>query len=250
VIWNLYRKELRTYFSSPLTYVMAGVFCLASGFIFFISLGNYATQLAAAGPGGVSKMQFKEVIFQVFTNLNFLYLIYTPIFTMRLIAEERKNNTIELLFSSPISDYQIILGKYFASFTLNLTILALSLIYPIVLSYSGLEDLSFFRASYIALTFNILSYTALGLLASTVTKNQVLAAFIAVFLCMFLWILTWASHATSNFYLVEFFRYAGILFHYDYMRNGIVHFYSLMYYASVVFFSLFLTKKALDARNW
>ncbi len=250
MIFTLYKKEIKTYFSSPMAYVMTGFFSLICGWIFFNSIARYILQLNNAGPVGAQDIQFGPVVFQIFGNMNMIFLLFIPIITMRLLAEEKKLKTIELLYSAPLSDWQIIISKYLSGVSVVLFMLSSTLMFPIVLYFSGLNDFSFFIAGYLATILNIAIYVAIGVMASSMTENQMISIILAVVISFGLWLITWASHITQNFFLVEFFRYIGLSVHFDMIRNGILELYHLGYYFCGIFLCLFVTRKVLDSRNW
>ncbi len=250
MIWTLYKKEMKSYLLSPLAYVLTGLFSLICGWVFFSSVAKYVSEINAAGPMGAENIKFHSTIIEVFYALNILFVLVVPLITMRLISQEKKNHTLELLFAAPISDWQILIAKYFSALSMTLLILVTSLVFPIVLYFSGLEDFSFFWSGYLSLFLNLSAYCAIGLLGSSLSKNQLIAVFISGSMILFLYLIAGASNITSNYYFVELFRYLGITLHFDYIRNGILHLHSLFYFLSVILMSLLVTKKILNSRNW
>src|SRR5690606_490971 len=108
-----------------------------------------------------------------FGNINFLFLFVAPIMTMRLFAEEKRDHTLELYYASPLKDYQLVLGKYFASLVMGLFLLSTTLVFPYIMSTARLEDFSFVYCGYLGLVLNMSCYFAIGLFASSVTSNQI-----------------------------------------------------------------------------
>ncbi len=246
----LYKKEIKSYFASPLAYVVSALFAITCGWIFFNSIARYILDLNNAGPMGAQNIKFGPVVFQIFGNINLLLLFFVPILTMRLISEEKKLRTIDLLYSAPLSDWSLILSKYFAALTVIVFMLSTTLMFPLVLTFSGLEDYSYFISGYLGVFLNITLYTAIGLMCSSFSENQIICVVVSLVLSFFLWLITWASHTTENFYLVELYRYIGISVHFDMIRNGILELYHFFYYLNALFLCLLVTKKVLESRNW
>ncbi|MDP7634600.1 MAG: ABC transporter permease subunit, partial [Candidatus Latescibacteria bacterium] len=146
-LWAIYTKELRSYFVSPVAYVIAGVFLFLSGYLFRNILMQFNfwciqfSQRAQFMQGGMPNLNLNEmVVTQFFGVMDFIWLLVVPMLTMRLLAEEKKNGTMELLMTSPISTVEILLGKFLACLTLYMTIVALTLVYCGILELYGDPD--------------------------------------------------------------------------------------------------------------
>jgi ABC-2 type transport system permease protein len=250
MIWVLVKKELRTYFKSPLAYILAGIFSIITGWIFFNALAKYVASLQAVGPGGADQIKSATIMFTLFGSMNMLLIFICAMVTMRLFSEEKKQNTIEVLFSAPLSDWQILLGKFISSFLVVFFILSLTFIFPIIMYLSGMKDLSYVYSGYLGISMNILVYITVGILASSLTDNQLVAGILAIALSFFGFMVTWFANITPNYYLVEMFRYLGLTVHFDYVVHGILSTSTIVYYMSFIFFGLLMTKKSLESRNW
>lgn len=247
----LLRKELSHYFKSPLIYVITGLFSLIIGWTFFNLLANYVESLQNVPEnlgGQISIVQ--TVLFRYFGNMNFLFLFICPLISMRLIAEEKKNHSIEFLLTAPISNFQIVISKFISSVVIILFMLLPTFIFPIVLSTSGLKEYGYLFSGYLGVFLTASSFLSLGLLASSLTENQIIAALLTSIMILFGWMISWASQSTQNLILVEIYKYTGMVDHFDNLVRGMIQTSDLVYFLSLIGFPLFLTTKVLDSRNW
>jgi len=246
----IFKKEFKTFFSSPLAYVLSALFILVTGYIFFNLLVNYVETIQNL-PAQNGKPSFNEAVtIKLFANMNFILLFITPLITMRLVAEEKKQRSIQLLFSAPLKESEIILGKFISSFSVVLFMMALTLIFPIILYSTGMFDGGYILSGYIGVLLNVLCYLSIGIFASTLTENQIIAALLTFVFIMFSWIIAWLSQNTSQFILVEIFNYLSIVYHFENMLKGLIETKDLVYYFSFVFLFLFMSQKSLEQRNW
>lgn len=243
--------DLKRYYKSSLFYIITALFSLIVGWGFFNLLVNYVEHTQNLPESVVGQVTFVQaVVFRLFGNINFVLLFLTPLISMRLIAEEKKQKSLEFLLTAPVTNTQIVLGKYLASLVIVLSILATTFIFPIILKLSGMNEVGNIVSGYLGVTFNSALYLALGILASSLTENQIVAAIMAVISVLFLWMISMASMSTSNFYLAELYRYLGLVDHFDALVRGLFRLSDVMYFVSFIFFSLFATVKVMDARNW
>ncbi|MBL7663939.1 MAG: hypothetical protein JNM93_02310 [Bacteriovoracaceae bacterium] len=247
---TIFFNELKRYFYSPVAYVISAVFSITVGWMFFNSIIQYIAQIQAIGPGGEGQISFDNIIFSLFGNVNFLLLFIIPLLTMGLISTEKKYKSIFVLYSAPIDDWEIILGKYFAAVFVALFMICLTFIFPVILHFAGLSDKSFFFSGYLALFFNILLYTSLGVLGSCLSENQMVSGLISFAMIMATWMLSWVTQITANYYFVELFHYIGLSLHFESVAKGILNYSDLAYYFSGTFFALLVSRKILNARNW
>ena len=244
-------RELKSFFKSPLAYVIAGIFALTMGWIFFNLLVEYVDKLQNLPGSQDGQWGFiNAVVLKLFGNINFMFLFLSPIITMRLFAEDKRENTIDLYYAAPISDYQIVLGKYLAAVLMGIFLLATTLIFPFVFQSAHFENFSFIYTGYLGLVLNIFCYFSVGLFASSLTNNQIIAALVSFVMIMALWILNWAAQVTSNYILVEIFQYISLVSHFEMLAKGKVNTSDFIYYFSFVTFFIFSTKKVIESRNW
>lgn len=246
------KKEMKSFFYSPLAYVLAGLFSLTMGWIFFNLLYGFVENIQALPKGADSgELQFvNHVVIKFFGNLNFILLMVCPIITMRLFAEEKQNQSIDLYYSSPISDWQIVTGKFLAAFCMGLFVVSTSFVFPLIMFMVGVDDYSFAINGYIGLILNLACYAAVGIFASASTKSQVIAALFSFVLIMGFWLISWVVQLSSNYFLVEILKQATMVSHYESLVKGMIGTHNLVYYFTFVGFWLYLTKKTIEARTW
>jgi ABC-2 type transport system permease protein len=230
------RKELRTYFVSPVAYVVIAAYLVMSGVFFAI--------LVLAQPGSV-----EASLSIVFSNVAVVLLLVAPALTMRLVAEEQRSGTIELLLTAPIQDWEIIVGKYLASVALFLIPVALTLIYPFVILHYGTPDIGPMIGGYVGLVLFGAAFLAVGMLATSLTQNQVVAALVAVAILLGLWLIG-AFASSTRAPVSTVLNYLSIITHYNEFSRGLIDTRDVVYYLSVIVISLFLSVRVLETRRW
>lgn len=230
---TIFKKEMKTYFNSAIAYMVIIVFLLITGFFFTndLFLANQASLRSALG------------------IIPLIFVFFIPGITMRLVAEEMKSGTIELLVTLPIKDYEIIMGKYLAAFSL----LALAVIgtfpYVITISVLGDVDLGVIFSQYLGMLLMGAAYIAIGMFASSLTKNQIVA-FIFSFLIIFILFMIGKVLAFVPAGLAAIFEYLSIDFHFVNLLRGVIDSRDLIYYFSLIFFFVFLSVRSLESRKW
>ncbi|MBF0205973.1 MAG: ABC transporter permease subunit [Oligoflexia bacterium] len=238
----LLKKELYSYFTSPLPYLLACIFIFLLGWNFFHSLvTSKEDQMVSLS---------NSVIIPIFGNINFLFLFIAPLLTMRSFAEEKRDQTIELLFTSSLTDLEIIVAKYLAVISVTLFILLFTTIFPIILALSGYNDWPIIFSNYLGTIINIACYLAVGILISSCTQNQILSALISFALLVFLLLLAHSSNIISNFSLGQMVAYLSLSNHLWAFSAGAINSSDLIYYFSFIIFIIFLTHRSLSRRKW
>lgn len=243
-MYILFKKELNAFFSSLIGYLVIGIFLIANGLFLWVFPGEY--NILDNGYATLSPMFY-------FAPWVFLFLI--PAISMRMFADEKNSGTIELLFTKPISDYQIILSKYFASLSLVLFSLIPVMIYYISVWYLsnpvGNIDVGSFWGSFLGLVFLAAVYVAIGIFSSSLTKNQIVAFIISLSLSYIIYI-GFDSIAFLSWFkgLENFIIGLGISEHYRSISRGVVDSRDIIYFISVIVLFLALTKIKLDARKF
>jgi ABC-2 type transport system permease protein len=250
-IWTITKREVKSYFTSPLAYVITGIFSILAGWIFFNLLAGYVNNIQNLPAGVAGQIRFIDaVVIKFFAFLNQILFLICPMVSMRLFAEEKKQHSIELLYSAPISDWAILLGKYFSSFIVMLFMISMTFIFPIILYAAGLYETTIFFTGYVGITLNVATYLAIGIFASSLTENQIVAAVLSLVFIMFLFFLPWAAQVSPNYMIGFFFKYLGLESHFINILRGLFNTIDFGYYFSLIFFVLFSTKKVLESRNW
>lgn len=191
-----------------------------------------------------------SVVAPTFGIMNFILMFITPLMTMRSIAEEKKNHTIELLFLSDLNEVQIIIAKLISMFISMSFILSLTLIFPIVLAASGYQNWSVVSMGYLGLMLSVMCYLSAGVFASSLTENQIIAALIGFTLLMGQMLLIVSANATENYLLAQMLQYMSLAFHYEAFSRGAIKSYNLVYYFSFMGFFVYLTWISLKSRRW
>jgi len=226
-------RELRLYFSSWMAYAVAAGFLAISGLIFWIILSD--TQEA----------QLRWTI----ENIVVIFLFITPLITMRLLAEEKRSGTLELLMTSPVTDAQVVLGKFLGALGLLVVLLVPTLVFPGVLARYGDPDWGPILSGYLGLFLAGACFVAVGVLASPVTESQVVAGFLAFGTLLGLWIVGWAAGAGSAG-AKEAIAYVSVLRHFADFPKGLIQTKDVVYYLTFVAFCLFAAMRSLESRKW
>lgn len=245
------KKELKVFFRSPIAYVIAGLFSLIVGWIFFNQLMHFVDGVQKIPVSMRNQYDFaNEVVIKLFGNVNFLLLFITPLISMRCFSEEYRVGTIDLYFSSSVSDYELIFGKVISIIVQGIFLLMTTLIFPLFLGNINLTDSSFIFTGYIGLILNMSCFICLGCLASSLGKNQLVTAFVAFILILFTWMMTMFSQLTNNYIFSEVLKFLSINNHFENFVKGNISLSDISFYISFMVISLLLLKKRLEARTW
>lgn len=232
-IWAIASRELRSYFVSPLAYVIGALFLLVAGYLFALIL---ITSREASLRG-------------LFENLSVIFLLVTPALTMRLLAEERARGTIELLMTTPLRDVDIVLGKYLAVCLYLLFLLGLTLIFPAILAWVGKPDWMPILSGYLGVFFLGASFLAVGLLASSWTSNQVIAAMSTFAISLVIWLLP-STTSVAGQQMGSVLEYMSVISHQQNLGRGIIDTTDLIFYVSFIVACLFLTIRSVEVYRW
>ncbi|MBD63945.1 MAG: hypothetical protein CME62_01960 [Halobacteriovoraceae bacterium] len=244
-------KELKSFFKSPIAYVILGLFSLLVGWMFFSQLSYFLENIQKLPVHMRHEYDFSnEVIIKVFGNVNFIFIFMVPILTMRTFAEEFREQTIDLYFGSVVSDFEFILGKFFAVIIQGFALIATTLIFPLLLANINLSDMTFLITGYLGIFFNFIFFATIGLVASSLVKNQIIAAMVAFVGILAAWMLAVMSQLTSNYLLAELLRFLSVNHHFENMVKGYVSFSDFSFYLCFFMFGILLIKKRLEVRKW
>jgi len=250
-IWVIFRKELRSYFVSPVAYVLFVMFALIFGWFFWNMLGAFVFySMASQMRGEMTPMNVNEQILrQLLGNMNVVGLFFIPVITMRLFAEEKRNGTIELLATSPIQDFEVILGKWLAAVALYAGMLLLTgLNLAFVFKY-GNPDWRPMAVGYLGLLLQASALLAIGTFISSLTKNQIIAGAASFGVCLLVFVLGWASgYETSTW--AQVLSYMSVTSHMESFTKGVLDSKDAVYYMTVIFLGLFLTARSLESLRW
>jgi ABC-2 type transport system permease protein len=251
-IWSICKKEIKTYFTSPIAYVAITVFLVLVGFFFYslILWFNSQSLQMARNPYYYQQLNINQMVYSpLFHNISIILLLMIPLLTMRLFSEEKKLQTDELLYTSPLSINQIILGKYFASLLVLLVMLALSGILSIFTFAYGNPEIAPLLTGYLGLFLMGATFMAVGIFFSSLTENQIVSAILTFGALLLFWILNWASYSAGGIWR-DVLNYLSFFQHFDDLTRGILDTTDIVYYLSFSFFGLFLTHSVIQSRRW
>jgi ABC-2 type transport system permease protein len=243
-------KELRSYFASPIAYIVLGFFALLFGW-FYVSILNYFVQQSMSmnqfGPQSMNINQ--QMIRLLLQNMTVLLLFVLPMITMRTYAEEKRTGTIELLLTSPLTDFQIIMGKFLGALALYAVMLLISMVHIGVLFVYGRPEWKPIVSAYLGLLLMGGCFISAGLFISSLTKNQIVAVMATFAVFLFLWVINWIG-SFSGPGVERMTEYLSIIQHFDDFAKGVIDTTHVIYYLSFITFGLFLTAKSVDSERW
>jgi ABC-2 type transport system permease protein len=232
--YTITKKEIGSYFNSPVAYIVVTVFlALVGGLFFFLRLFLY-NEASVRG---------------LFEMAPWAFIAFGPAISMRLLAEERKTGTIELLVTMPVTDWEIVIGKFLGALFLLMVGVALTGFFSMTVALLGQVDPGPVAGGYLGLLLLGATFTAIGLLASSWTSNQIIAFILSLTICLVLWLLDdlRGFMPTGAASVVE---YLSVASHHRNLARGVVDLRDILYYASAIGLCLYLSKEALASRRW
>jgi ABC-2 type transport system permease protein len=247
-------RELRSYFTSSIGYVVLTFFLLLNGWIFFglLSRFNFMSMIYMQMQNSQMLMQMNlnmQVIAPILQNMTVIFVLTVPLITMRLFAEERKMRTDELLFTSPVSIGSIVLGKFIAGFVFILIMIGLTGVYPAILFGYGNPELGPVLSGYLGLALLATCFLSVGLFTSSLTENQIVAA-VSCFVILLMFYLININSMSMSGTKKEVLDYLSLIGHYEDFVKGVIDTKSVTYYLSFIAAGLFLTGVSLESRKW
>ena len=242
-------KELRSYFASPMGYILVGLFALLFGAFFRVYLWNFTQRSQQMMMGGGAVNVNEWMIAGVLHNAAIIILFIMPMITMRTYAEEKRSGTMELLLTSPLTDVQIILGKFIGAMGLFASMLLVTAIDVAILFRLGNPEWKPVLTGYLGLLLLGGCFLSLGLLISSLTKNQIVAGGMTFGVFLLLWIVNWFADGVGPT-TREVLNYLSITAHLEDFVRGILDTKHIVYYLSFITFGLFLTAKSVDSERW
>lgn len=250
-IWTIARRDFMAYFTSPIAYIVIAAFLFIMGWMFFNNLNHFVMQ----------NMQFQQfnmgksisitdgIVQPLYGNMNVILLFLLPFVTMRLFAEEKKQHTIELLLTAPVSLWEIVLGKYLSGLLLLAVMVGLTAVYPILLAITGSPDIGPLVTNLLGTFLMAASVLAIGVLCSAFTENQIVAGALTLGAGLFFWLVSWATQ-TAGPVIGELLGYLSLISHYNNFAKGLLTSSDVLYYLSFIGVGLFLTHRVLDSYRW
>ncbi len=250
-VWAIAKRDFKTYFFSPIAYIVIAGFMAIMGWMFIHNVFHFQLQ----------SMQFRQlnmgraisltdgVVRPLFGNMNVIFLFLLPFITMRLFAEEKKQHTIELLMTSPVTLIEIILGKFTSALLLILVMLACTLVYPITLFATASPDWGPIFTSYVGTLLLTGCYLAIGILCSALTENQIVAGALTFAAGLFFWLVSWATQIAGPVWS-DILMYLSVINHYNNFSQGMLNTSDIVFYVSFIGIGLFLTHRVMDSYRW
>jgi ABC-2 type transport system permease protein len=244
-------KELRSYFSSPVAWVLMGLFAALFGYFFSVYLNSFIEESMGGqfGQGPQTVNVNLRMIRPLLGNASVLILFLLPMVTMRSYAEEKKSGTIELLLTSPLKDVEIVLGKFFGAMAMYLGLLAVTALYMSILFIWGNPAWKPVLSGYLGLILMGGGFVATGLFISSLTNNQMVAGTASFVVFLMLWIVSWFGESAGPT-LGAVLRYLSITEHFDDFGKGVIDLKHVVFYLSFIVFGLFLATKSVDSDRW
>ncbi len=251
-VWPIFKKEMRLYFSSPIAWVILTIFTLITGYFFYSIFAYYtlASMQSMMNPMMAREMNVTDnVLRPLFSNISVILLLLMPLLTMRLFAEERRSGTIELLLTYPVRDGAVLLGKYLAALAMYGVMLVATLVYPALVLYFARVEWGVLATGYLGLLLMGATFLAIGLFASSLTENQIVASIITFGVLLILWVIGWSSDYAGGVW-GRVLSHISLLEHFDSFAKGVLDTKDILYYVNFTLLALFLTLRSLEARRW
>ncbi len=247
-------KDFRSQFTSPIAYVVLTGFLLLGGWFFFNLLARFNfllnLYLSFRNPEAMTRLNLNEfVIAPLLHNLSVILVILVPVITMRSFAEEKRSGTYELLMTSPLSITEIVLGKFLGAFGFVFLMVLLTGIYPLILVLYGNPEAGVILSGYLGLLLLATAFVAVGLLTSSFTENQIIAAVSCLVALLLLYVISWPAD-TAGETMGAVLRYLSLTEHFAEMVKGVIDTRDLTYFASVIILALFLTQRSVESLRW
>lgn len=250
-IWIICRKELRSYFVSPIAYLLLAMFAVVFGYFFWNAVGYFIyAGIESQMRGSMYPMNLNEqVIRPLVSNVSVIGLFLIPMISMRLFAEEKRNGTIELLTTSPVRDIEVIVGKWLAAVVLYCGMLLLTALCFIWLFKYGNPDWKPLAVAYLGLLLQAGTMLAIGTFISSLTRNQIVAGAATFGVLLLFWVFGWTSAYESASW-ARVLAYLSLPDHFESFAKGLLSIKDSVYYLAAIFLGLFLTARSLESLRW
>ncbi len=238
----LYKREVKSLFISPMTYIMGSIFMGLMGYLFF-NVYLIADQ--------IREIPFNAAVMRpLFGNMNTLFIFIVPLFAMKLVTEESKSGVLNLLFLSPMKDWEILFGKWLAGITLILFFVSLTFSFPLILHFSGYANWEASFTGYLGVLLNANCYLMFSFFISSLTRQPILATVVSMIGLLVIVGLSWTAQTTQNPVVAKLFEQLSLSVHFEPFSRGVIKSFDLSYF--IFFFTFFwlLTLRSFDSRNW
>lgn len=248
------KKELRTYFYSPVAYVILGVFLFIMGVIFAKFVDIYVRFNSVQRFGGSQGITLDKLATYLYQNMAFILCFVTPFLTMRLFAEEKRQHTLELLLTAPLRKFELVTGKFLAAYSLMIFMVAVSFIYVLFMILWGNPEISIVATTYLGLLLALACYVSLGALISAMTGSQAIAAIWTFIALLLLWLLQSLGQGISA--KTGFIEWGPLLVflsplgHFNSFSEGLIHLKDIVYFLSFTVVTLYFTHCVVESNRW
>ncbi len=249
-VLTIAQKELKSYFASPIAYIVIGFFALVFGWFYYVAVNFFLQASLQMGMPGAGQVNVNTMAIRpLLQNVAVVALFMLPLITMRTYAEEKRSGTIELLLTSPLTDTQIVLGKFLGAVSLYALMLLVTWIHVGILFIYGNPEWKPIVTGYLGLLLMGSSFLSIGLLISSLTRNQIVAGMVTFAVLLLLWTMNWMSESAGPT-MQKVLSALSITERFDDFSKGVVSVSHLVYYVSFISFGLFLTAKSVDSERW
>jgi len=248
-------RELKSYFSSLIAYVVIVMFLLITGYFFYNLLATFSVVSFQSQTNPMLAKQYQllnineTVVRPLFGNISIIMLLMTPLLTMRLISEEKKSGTIELLLTFPVRDIEVVLGKYLACLVVFLVMILLTATYPVLLLSLGEPEVMPMITGYLGLVLLGAAFISLGIFTSSLTENQIVSASMSFGILFFFWLISYSVPFVSPAF-GQVLSYLSINEHIASLAKGVLDTEDIIYYLIFIVLFLFLTLRSLESKRW
>ncbi|HEV8639510.1 MAG TPA: ABC transporter permease subunit [Methylomirabilota bacterium] len=251
-IWPIFKKEMRLYFTSPIAWVILTIFTLITGYFFYsiFAFFTLASMQSMMNPAMGRELNVTDSVLRpLFSNISVILLLLMPLVTMRLFAEERRSGTIELLLTYPVRDGAVLIGKYLAALAVYGVMLAATLVYPALVLYFARVEWGVLLTGYLGLLLMGATFLAVGVFASSLTENQIVASITTFGVLLIFWVIGWSADYVGGV-VGRVLTHVSLLEHFDSFAKGVLDTKDVVYYLDFTIIALFLTLRSLEARRW
>ncbi len=248
------KKEIKTYFYSPVAYVLLGIFLFIMGIIFAKFVAIFQATMAQARFGGAQGITLERLSTFLFQNMAFILCFVTPFLTMKLFAEEKNQSTLELLLTAPIRTSDLVLGKFLGAYALMTLMLLTSFAYPLFMILWGNPEIAVIGSTYLGLFLALGCYIALGAFISAVASTQAIAAVWTFITLLLLWLLqSLGQGVTASWGPIQIgptLVFLSPLGHFNSFNEGLIQLKDVVYFLTFIGFTLFLTHRVVESNRW
>lgn len=246
-IWIIAKRELYSFFYSPIAYIVYVLFFFLAGLFFMGILSKFAEYISMT-PN--AELEHSSLFRYYWNDMLVVLLFLLPALTMPLLSEEKRSGTLELLLTKPITDWEVVLGKYLGVFLQFLIMVAGTLLYVLVLFFVGEPDLMWIATTYLGVLFVGASFLAVGLFASSVTDNQIISVIIGIVLLLVFWLVQFFASMVGLGIIEDFASYLSLASHFESFGKGLLDAKDIFFYLSFIVITIFMTVRVVESHKW